>query len=74
MLFRSVRLADCFRLGKEEHLAPGKGDFDFGAMFRRLELEKGFRGHYMNAFETLDAMLEGREYQLTAARAAGVAV
>jgi sugar phosphate isomerase/epimerase len=61
------------RLGKEEHLQPGKGDMDFGKLFKRVE-GKGFKGHYMNAFGTLDDMLAGREYQLEKARAAGVAV
>ena len=28
-----VRLADCFRNGKEEHLLPGQGDFDFPGLF-----------------------------------------
>jgi sugar phosphate isomerase/epimerase len=55
-----VRLADCFRNGKEVHLKPGEGDFDFAHLFRRLD-EFGFAGHYMNVFGTLDDMLEGRE-------------
>lgn len=55
-----VRLADCFRNGKELHLKPGSGDFDFPALFRRLD-QTGFAGHYMNAFGTLEDMLEGRE-------------
>jgi sugar phosphate isomerase/epimerase len=55
-----VRLADCFRNGKEVHLKPGAGDFDFPALFRRLD-ELGFAGHYMNVFGTLDDMLQGRE-------------
>ena len=55
-----VRLADCFRNGYEVHLPPGEGDVDFAAMFRRIE-GAGFRGHYMNAFGSLDDMLEGRE-------------
>lgn len=55
-----VRLADCFRNGKELHLKPGQGDFDFRALFRRLDT-LGFSGHYMNAFGTLEDMLEGRE-------------
>lgn len=54
-----VRLADCFRNGHEQHLRPGEGDFDFPDLFRRLEA-KGFRGHYMNAFGSLEDMLEGR--------------
>jgi sugar phosphate isomerase/epimerase len=55
-----VRLADCFRNGKEEHLVPGHGDFDFPELFRALN-ERGYRGHYMNAFGTLDDMLRGRD-------------
>ncbi|HTV30090.1 MAG TPA: sugar phosphate isomerase/epimerase family protein [Xanthobacteraceae bacterium] len=55
-----VRLADCIRNGKELHLKPGQGDFDFRALFRRLDA-LDFSGHYMNAFGTLDDMLEGRE-------------
>lgn len=55
-----VRLADCFRNGKELHLKPGLGDFDFPALFQRLD-QLGFDGHYMNAFGTLEDMLEGRE-------------
>jgi len=55
-----VRLADCFRNGKELHLKPGLGDFDFPALFRRLD-RLGFAGHYMNAFGTLEDMLEGRD-------------
>jgi sugar phosphate isomerase/epimerase len=55
-----VRLADCRRNGKEEHLYPGKGDFDFAHLFRRLD-ELGFEGHYMAAFGTLDDMISGRE-------------
>jgi len=67
-----VRLADCRRLGKEEHLQPGAGDLDFGNMFKRIEA-KGFKGHYMNPFGTLDGMLAGREYEIGKAREAGVA-
>lgn len=55
-----VRLADCFRNGKELHLKPGMGDFDFPALFRRLD-QLGFAGHYMNAFGSLEDMLEGRD-------------
>lgn len=68
-----VRLADCLRLGKEEHLKPGEGNLDFGNLFKRIEA-KGFKGHYTNAFGTLDDMLAGREYELARAQAAGVAV
>ncbi len=55
-----VRLADCWRNGKEEHLLPGQGDFDFPGLFRKLD-KLGFQGHYMNAFGTLEDMIEGRE-------------
>jgi hydroxypyruvate isomerase len=55
-----VRLADCFRNGKEVHLKPGEGDFDFPALFSKLQ-KMGFTGHYMNAFGTLEDMLQGRE-------------
>jgi len=61
-----VRLADCFRNGHEVHLAPGAGDIDFADMFRRVE-GKGFRGHYMNAFGSLDDMLAGRDALVRAA-------
>jgi sugar phosphate isomerase/epimerase len=54
-----VRLADCFRNGKEEHLLPGQGDFDFPGLFDALRA-KGFGGHYMNAFGGLDDMLQAR--------------
>jgi sugar phosphate isomerase/epimerase len=56
---REVRLADCFRNGHEEHLNPGQGDFDFAALFNALEA-KGYAGHYMNAFGSLDDMLKAR--------------
>jgi sugar phosphate isomerase/epimerase len=68
-----VRLADCLRNGDEVHLSPGQGDLDFADMFRRVEA-KGFRGHYMNAFGSLDEMLQGREALLRLAAAAGVPV
>ena len=54
-----VRLADCFRNGKEEHLLPGLGDFDFAGLFRELT-RLGYQGHYMNAFGSLDDMLLAR--------------
>lgn len=68
-----VRLADCWRNGHEEHLVPGRGDFDFGAMFRRIEAA-GFRGHYMNAFGTLQDMIEARARLVAIARSAGIDV
>ncbi len=70
---KEVRLADCWRNGFEEHLVPGKGDFDFGAMFALLE-GRGYRGAYTNAFGTLDDMQAARAYMVDKARAAGVAV
>jgi sugar phosphate isomerase/epimerase len=66
-----VRLADCFRNGYEVHLPPGKGDIDFADMFRRIE-GKGFAGHYMNAFGSLDDMLEGRDALVSIAGKAGL--
>jgi sugar phosphate isomerase/epimerase len=66
-----VRLADCFRNGHEVHLPPGRGDLDFGDMFRCVEA-KGFCGHYMNAFGSLDDMLWGRDELVRLAAAAGV--
>jgi sugar phosphate isomerase/epimerase len=54
-----VRLADC-RGTHEEHLRPGEGTIDFPAMFAAIEAS-GYRGHYMQAFGSLDDMLEGRE-------------
>jgi sugar phosphate isomerase/epimerase len=68
-----VRLADCFRNGYEAHLKPGEGDLDFGDLFRRLET-RGFKGHYTNAFGSLDDMLAARYELLRLAAAAGVAV
>jgi sugar phosphate isomerase/epimerase len=54
-----VRLADCFRNGKEEHLLPGQGDFDFPGLFRALNA-RGYQGHFTNAFGSLDDMLSAR--------------
>jgi len=68
-----VRLADCFRNGHEVHLKPGAGDLDFGALFRRLE-GGGFKGHYTNAFGSLDDMLAARRELVAIAKAAGVTV
>jgi len=66
-----VRLADCWRNGYEVHLKPGAGDLDFTDMFERVE-SKGFTGHYMNAFGSLDDMLAGREDLVRLASAAGL--
>jgi sugar phosphate isomerase/epimerase len=68
-----VRLADCFRNGVEAHLKPGEGDLDFGDLFRRVEA-RGFKGHYTNAFGSLEDMLAARYELLRLAAAAGVAV
>jgi sugar phosphate isomerase/epimerase len=68
-----VRLADCRRNGYEEHLVPGQGDFDFGAMFALLE-GRGYRGAYTNAFGTLEDMQSARAWLVDKARGAGVAV
>jgi len=67
---REVRLADC-RGTVEEHLSPGEGTIDFGSMFRHLE-DKGFTGHYMNQFGSLQDMLDGRDYLVARASEAGV--
>jgi sugar phosphate isomerase/epimerase len=56
---REVRLADCFRHGREEHLKPGEGDFDFAGLFDAMEAS-GYSGHYMNAFGSLEDMLQAR--------------
>jgi sugar phosphate isomerase/epimerase len=66
-----VRLADCWRNGNEVHLKPGAGNLDFADVFRRVE-GKGFRGHYMNAFGSLDDMLKGRDDLVRLAEAAGI--
>lgn len=68
-----VRLADCHRNGHEVHLVPGKGNLDFGDMFKRIEA-KGYKGHYTNAFGTLGDMLAARDYLVDKAKAAGVKV
>jgi sugar phosphate isomerase/epimerase len=66
-----VRLADCWRNGNEVHLKPGMGDLDFADMFRRIE-GAGFRGHFMNAFGSLDDMLQGRADLVHLAAGAGI--
>lgn len=67
-----VRLADCFRNGKEEHLVPGKGDFDFRALFASLK-DRGYNGPFINAFAKLEDMLGARDYLAAEAHAAGAA-
>ena len=66
-----VRLADCFRNGHEVHLKPGAGNLDFADMFKRIE-SKGFKGHYTNAFGSLDEMLAARDTLSDIARSAGI--
>jgi sugar phosphate isomerase/epimerase len=58
-LVTEVRLADCFRNGKEEHLLPGQGDFDFPGLFQALRA-RGYQGHFTNAFGSLEDMLAAR--------------
>lgn len=72
-LVGEVRIADCWRNGHEVHLKPGAGDVDFGDMFRRVE-GAGFKGHYTNAFGSLEDRLTARDYLVDRARAAGVSV
>ena len=68
-----VRLADCHRNGHEVHLNPGAGNLDFVDMFRRVE-GKGFKGHYTNAFGSLDDRATARDYLVARAKEAGVKV
>jgi sugar phosphate isomerase/epimerase len=68
-----VRLADCYRNGHEVHLNPGAGNLDFADMFRRVE-GKGFKGHYTNAFGSLDDRATARDYLVARAKEAGVKV
>ncbi len=68
-----VRIADCLRNGHEVHLKPGTGNLDFSDMFKRVEAG-GFKGHYTNAFGTLDDMLAGRTYLVEQAKAADIRV
>ena len=72
-LVGEVRLADCYRNGHEVHLEPGAGDLDFVDMFRRVE-RAGFKGHYTNAFGSLQDRLDAREYLVEKARQGGVKV
>ena len=67
---REVRLADCHGT-VEEHLCPGQGTMDFAGMFARIEA-KGFKGHYMNQFGTLQDMLDARPYLVAEAAKMGV--
>jgi sugar phosphate isomerase/epimerase len=72
-LVGEVRLADCYRNGHEVHLKPGAGDLDFADMFRRVE-RAGFKGHYTNAFGSLQDRLDAREYLVAKAKEGGVKV
>ena len=64
-----VRLADSH--GRyEEHLPPGAGQIDFRQLFRRIEQDPQFHGHYMCAFGSLEVMLTGRAYLAQEAAAA----
>ena len=57
--YEEVRLADSH--GRyEEHLPPGEGQSDFRQLFRRIEQDPQFHGHYMCAFGSLEVMLTGR--------------
>ncbi len=66
-----VRLAD--NNGEYEiHMEPGEGVIDFPSTFKMIE-EKGFTGHYINAWGKVDDRIRGRQFMLNAARKAGVA-
>jgi sugar phosphate isomerase/epimerase len=55
-----VMMADCHGT-VEEHLWPGQGNLDFGAIIRRLE-GAGYGGPYLLTFGPKDALLAGRTY------------
>lgn len=64
-----VRVADSH--GQyEDHLPPGEGRIDFQRVFRRIETDPDFKGHYMCAFGALDVMLAGRDYLVRQAQTA----
>ena len=65
-----VRIADCTG-DYEVHMKPGEGNIDFGHMFARIE-GLGFKGHYMNAFGSLDDMNIARDFLVERAVKAGV--
>lgn len=54
-----VRIADCHGT-IEEHLRIGHGTIDFVEMFSLIE-GGGYRGHYMQGYQTLDDMLGDRD-------------
>lgn len=64
-----IRLADCWRNGIEEHLDIGDGDLDFGNLFKKAE-SRGYKGYYVNAFVSLDAMVAARERLVSRATSA----
>jgi sugar phosphate isomerase/epimerase len=63
-----VMMADCHGT-IEEHLWPGQGNLDFGAVVARLE-RSGYRGLYFLTFGPKDALLAGRTYVVDRAREA----
>ena len=66
-----VRLADCWRNGYEVHLTAWRRRSRFRRHVPRIE-GKGFAGHYMNAFGSLDDMLSGRDDLVRRAAEAGI--
>lgn len=54
-----IRLADN-RGVIEEHLYPGTGNLDFVGLFTTMEA-RGYRGHYMQDYTTIEDMLSGRD-------------
>jgi len=54
-----VRLADNWGT-VEEHLYPGTANMNFVELFEMLE-SRGYKGHYMQDYTTIDDMLSGRE-------------
>ncbi len=55
-----VRLADCWRNGKEIHLSPGEA-ISTSSTCSAGSTSFGFQGHYMNAFGSLEDMIKGRD-------------
>ena len=62
-------MADCHGT-VEEHLPPGQGNLDFGAIVARLE-RAGYDGPYFLTFGPRPALLAGRDHVI--ARAASAA-
>lgn len=63
-----VMMADCHGT-VEEHLWPGQGTLDFGALIARLE-RSGYDGSYFLTFGPKDALLAGRDHIVARARSA----